>query len=106
MPWPRPKPSSTARGLGHKHRQLREQLLPGAYGTLCPYWGFDPQCVGVMLRGQNLHLDHGIPRALGGHTADGTGRIAHGACNVRAGAALAHKLRKASPKPRRRSRCW
>jgi hypothetical protein len=79
-------------------------LLPAAYGTLCPYFGIDPKCTGVMRYGQALHLDHGKPRALGGVTGDGTGRISHGACNQRAGARLAVKLRAAKGRPSRRSR--
>lgn len=119
MAWPRSKPSSTERGLGHAHQKERARLLAEAVGRLCPYHGIDPKCPGIMTEPtRDLHLDHGRPRALGGQTGDGTGRIAHGACNQRAGARLAHRLRAqrklaqsafrldGPPPVRRRSRDW
>lgn len=98
MPWPRDKPSSSSRGLGSAHRRERERLLPGAYYRPCVY------CGQPMLPGQRLQLDHGLPRALGGRTGDGTGRITHGACNEKAGARLGRALQ--SRRPTRRSRDW
>lgn len=94
LSWPTRKPSSTARGLGQAHREERARLLPFAYGRLCPYYEIDPLCTGLMLHEQALELDHGKPRALGGVTGDGTGRIAHGPCNRRAGARLAVEIRR------------
>lgn len=100
MPWPRDKSSSTSRGLGSVHRRERERLLPSAYYRPCPL------CGQTMLPDQQLDLDHGLPRALGGRTGDGTGRIVHGACNRTAGARLARQLRARRMRPARRSRDW
>jgi len=87
------KGSTTARGLGYTHQRRRAQLLPRAYGTVCPYAGVDPRCPGLMLRGQALDLDHATPRALGGTLAGA--RITHRGCNRRAGSRLGHALRRA-----------
>lgn len=86
------KKTRRERGLGHEHDKERARLLPTAIGQYCPYFGIDPKCVGLMLEGQRLHLDHGHPRALGGRTGDGTGQIAHAACNQRAGARLGRAI--------------
>jgi len=105
MAWPTQKSgSATARGYGWEHQQEKARLLPLAYGQLCPYWGVDPKCPGPMLHGQQLHLDHIVPRALGGRT--GGNRIAHGDCNQRAGSRLAHRLRGARQRISKRSRDW
>lgn len=95
--------TTTGRGLGWKHQTERRRLLPGAYGQPCPFWGTDPLCVGVMLRGQALDLDHAVPRALGGDK--GPRRIAHAACNRRAGARLGRRLARARAVATR-SRDW
>jgi hypothetical protein len=117
-----PRPNTAKAGLGYHHQQERKRLLPHAYGKPCPYYGVDPRCPGLMERGQALDLDHGRPRALGGRTGDGTGRIAHHGCNLRAGARLGGRLsharsrrrmqveqqaQPAQPTPRaRQSRAW
>jgi 5-methylcytosine-specific restriction endonuclease McrA len=103
--------STTARGLGYAHQVLRRRLLPLAWGTFCPYWGIDPKCTGLMLKGQALDLDHVVPRALGLAAAEaGPRRIAHTRCNRRAGSRLGHQRRRAlSATVRRaqiRSRVW
>jgi len=105
MVWPTTKSgSATARGYGYEHQAEKARLLPLAYGKQCPYFGIDPKCTGTMLHGQVLHLDHVVPRAFGGRT--GGNRIAHGPCNIRAGARLAHRLRWAKTRISRRSRAW
>lgn len=106
LSWPSKKPSNKARGLGHEHAKERARLLPAAYGKMCPYHQVDPKCPGRMMFGQELHLDHGKPRALGGVTGDGTGRISHGPCNQRAGARLAVALRRNKGQLPGCSRIW
>lgn len=92
--------TTTQRGLGYKHQRLRERLLPHAWGTPCPL------CGKLMLKGQDLDLDHEIPRALGGKA--GQGRMTHRHCNRSAGARLGNALRgRRTPTPRRiSSRRW
>lgn len=68
-----------------KHKALRKALLPLAYGKVCEF------CGELMLRGQNLDLDHVTPRVLGG--VDGPTRMAHSRCNRRAGARLGNAIR-------------
>jgi hypothetical protein len=82
------------RGLGNEHEKERARLLPAAYGRLCPYHRVDTKCPGVMRRGQDLDLDHGFPRVLGGTSNNGLNRIAHTSCNRRAGARLAVMIRR------------
>jgi hypothetical protein len=65
--------SSSARGYGYGHQQLRKALLPYAYGQPCP------RCGETMLPGQRLDLDHTDDRA-------GYRGMAHATCNRRAGA--------------------
>ncbi|WP_018658470.1 hypothetical protein [Actinomadura flavalba] len=68
-----PTPGSThARGYGHAHRQLREQLLPQAYGQPCT------RCGEVLVEGEELDLDHTDDR--GAYNG-----FAHRSCNRRAG---------------------
>lgn len=91
MSW---KPSNK-RLYGYQHRKRREQLLPYAYGKLCP------MCNEVMHRNQGLDLDHSLPIARGGAVGD---RIVHRECNRRAGQELGRetqRLNKAKP-----SRPW
>lgn len=83
-----PQQNTTAKGLGGQHQRLREQLLPRAIGTLCPFYHTDPQCPGLMLQHHRLALDHRIARALGGPTTLHNVRITHHDCNLRAGARL------------------
>jgi hypothetical protein len=107
MAWPKTKSgSATARGLGVEHQRLKEALLPTAYGRLCPFYGVDPRCPGPMLRGQVLHLDHIVPRALGGGSSAANARISHGPCNTRAGARLAAAKRWGKPAKVKHSRVW
>lgn len=65
-------------GLGWNHEQRRRALLPYAYGRTCPFHGLVAMCPGVMRRGEDLDLDHSLPRSLGGTHGD---RMAHAACN-------------------------
>ncbi len=71
MPSPN-RPSTSQRGLGHVHQQRRKQLLPLAYGTRCAL------CGAMMQRGDDLDLDHSMPRSRGGTVGD---RIVHSSCN-------------------------
>lgn len=92
--------STTQRQLGYPHQRLRSRLLPQAYGTPCP------KCGKLMLQGQDLDLDHDLPRALGGRA--GQGRMAHRHCNRSHGAKLGQAMRKARKLPTQRisSRRW
>jgi hypothetical protein len=81
------RPSSTAKGLGHRHRLQRERLLRAHIdGTPCDLCG-EP-----MLRQQQLQADHSTPRAIAGvhHLAD---RLVHASCNASAGARLGNAMR-------------
>jgi 5-methylcytosine-specific restriction enzyme A len=84
--------SSTARGLGHQHQQLREQVLREArYCWICggPGTPDDP-----------LTADHVIPRAAGGTTRRSNLRAAHSSCNARrraGGGGIASKGHSADP---------
>lgn len=98
MTFPRPRLSASARGLGYAHKQERAALLPLAYGKPCAY------CTLPMERGQELDLDHSVPRALGGHKAPR--RIVHRRCNRLAGARLGGKLAQAKTRQARPSRQW
>jgi hypothetical protein len=53
---------------GHRHRAVREALLPGAYGRPCIHCGW------LMLPGQPLDLDH----RADGHGSRG---MVHASCN-------------------------
>ncbi|MEZ0352379.1 hypothetical protein [Mycobacterium sp. pR1184] len=83
----KPRPGSTARGLGHDHQQHRSRLLlRHVDGTAC-YW-----CAAKMYRdpkrnwdGRPLHADHSRSRSVygvGNTTAD---RLLHATCNERRG---------------------
>ena len=86
MAFPRSKASTTARGYGAEHQQLRAQLLPSAYGKPCT------RCGKPLLPGQALHFDHNDART-------GYLGFAHAWCNKRAGARkgsrIAHRKAKA-----------
>jgi hypothetical protein len=105
--------STTARGLGHAHRELRLRLLPLAYGTACPLCGetmvkrADCRCNGRGCFYCTLDLDHEIPRVLG-LAASGRGRkrIAHRYCNRAAGARLGNRRRAAIRRRMVHSRVW
>ena len=66
------------RGYDAEHMATRAQLLPLAYGTLCPLGG--PRCVGYMYPHHELHLDHTIPLAIDS-TSRGD-RIVCAPCNL------------------------
>lgn len=68
---------------GSAHQKLRATLLPGAWGKRCP------RCGHVMLKTQDLDLDHGD---LG---QKGYLGIVHATCNRRAGGALGKEMLKA-----------
>ena len=91
-----PPGSTTARGYGSQHKQLRDQLLADLAarpGQPCPQTFPDgTRCGRPMHPGQELHL---------GHTSDRTGYIGlvHAYCNLRA-AGMLRNLRAA--KRRRR----
>ena len=88
-----PPARTAAKGYGGTHQRLREQLLPRAIGTLCPFYHTDPQCPGLMLQHQRLALDHRIAVALGGTTTHDNVRITHHDCNQRAGSRLGGTMR-------------
>jgi hypothetical protein len=68
-----PQTSAAARGYGVEHQRIRAELLPSAHGQPCPLCGV------VMLKGEQLHLDHTPDRS-------GYRGIVHGSCNVLDGA--------------------
>jgi 5-methylcytosine-specific restriction endonuclease McrA len=70
--------STTARGLGHQHEQLRERVL--AEESRC--W----LCGEPARPDDPLVADHVVPRAAGGETTRSNLRAAHGSCNSRRGA--------------------
>lgn len=79
--------NTTAVGLGYAYQQQRKRAIAAMPdGTPCQL------CGQPMHRTQQLHYDHVIPRALGGH--DGPKRLTHAACNMRAGARLGNSLRR------------
>ena len=103
--WTSRKAPTTARGLGHDHRQ-RKAALPDPSGQPCPFchqpmWpGQSPTRNGRML--SDLEADHVIPRALGGEHSPL--RWAHRTCNRSAGATLGNQLRRGTYTVR--SRDW
>lgn len=83
--------NTNSRGLGWVHQKRRARLLPQAWGKPCP------KCGKPMLQGQQLDLDHDLPRVLGGKA--GEGQMAHAYCNRSAGARLGAALRRARALP-------
>jgi hypothetical protein len=83
----KPRPGgTTAKGLGHRHRQRRELLLRRHVdGSPCEL------CGQPMFRAQGLQADHSRPRALHGprELAD---RLTHSWCNESAGGRLGAQL--------------
>jgi hypothetical protein len=75
------------------HRRARARLLPQAYNTDCPL------CERIMLRGQELDLDHSVPYVINPGSAGD--RIVHAQCNRSAGGRLGNERRKFRP-----SRQW
>ena len=72
--------STTARGLGHQHQQIRKRLI-AAHVDGSPCWW----CAGPMYRDPDrnfdnavLEADHTLSRANGGQHAD---RLLHMTCN-------------------------
>jgi hypothetical protein len=63
-----------------KHRKLRKELLPHAYGTRCIHCGY------VMFKGQALDLDH-VPGT------DMYRGIVHARCNRSEAASRGNRLR-------------
>lgn len=78
---------------GAEHRRTRARLLARAYNTRCPV------CGKPMIRGQELHLDHSMPKAL--YRGSKGDRIVHAWCNTSKGARLGNALRQMRP-----SRPW
>lgn len=74
---------------GHLHQQIREALLPSAYGAPCLH------CGETMRPGEALDLDH---------TTDGAGYrgMVHSSCNRREGGRRGNQAGRGSP----RSRDW
>jgi hypothetical protein len=75
-----PRAPKGDRGYGYAYQKLRKALLPQAYGTPCV------RCGQLMLKGQQLHLDHDDwdrSRLLG---------FSHRACNLRAAAKKARAI--------------
>lgn len=62
------------------HQRRREELLPDAYNTPCPI------CGKLMLKGQELHLDHSTALAIDPQSKGD--RIVHGTCNTSEGGKL------------------
>ncbi len=93
--------TTTARGLGNAHQQLRRRLLPLAYGKPCRRCGLP------MLKGQRLDLGHpeDRPRMTDPHNLTGAA-IEHRSCNRRAGQRLATRVRTASVGRRSNRREW
>lgn len=90
--------TTTQRGLGSDHQKRRKTALAALIeGTPCPF------CGNPMTRDMQLDLDHGTPLRLGGNGGDS--RLAHRACNRRAGAKLANAVRR-SRRGRLTSRAW
>lgn len=73
------RPTARQRGYDAAHERLRAQLLPLAYGTLCPRCGLP------MLPGQDLDLGHTVARSV--DPTSRADRIEHAHCNRSAGAA-------------------
>jgi hypothetical protein len=93
MAWDKTKLASTTdRGYGHQHQQVRKALLPQAYGTPCVRCGY------TMLPGQVLHLDHNSTRT-------GYLGFAHAKCNVTAAARKA-RAKQTIVKQRRVAARW
>jgi hypothetical protein len=80
--------SATHHLLDYAHQQRRKALLPAALGARCPIAG--PKCDGVMTVPARMHLDHTVPRAVGGTVGD---RIVCMPCNCGNGARLGNRLR-------------
>lgn len=74
--------TTTDRGYGWEHQQLRARLLPHAYGHPCPICGH------TMLPGQALDLHHLDALAHGGGKR-GPRAMAHAVCNRRDGQRIA-----------------
>jgi hypothetical protein len=75
------------RGYGYAYQKLRKALLPQAYGTPCV------RCGQLMLKGQELHLDHADwdrTKLLG---------FSHRACNLRAAARKARAIQLYGKRP-------
>lgn len=77
---------------GSEHQRRRRFLLPAAYNTPCPL------CGDLMLRGQDLHLDHSQALAV---NPDSQGdRIVHATCNTSAGGRLGRSMQDLRPSSR------
>lgn len=85
------KPSSSP--YDAEHQAIRRNLLPWAYNTLCPL------CDKLMLRGQDLDLDHTRP-VVSDRSSKGD-RIVHAKCNQSSGGRLGAMRRNLKP-----SRVW
>lgn len=82
-------------GMGAAHRKKREHLLPLAYGRPCPL------CGAVMLADQELHLDHKVPRRMGGSSDWSNLQIVHAVCNLRKAGLQFGRLGASRRRPRR-----
>jgi hypothetical protein len=90
----RSRRSITERGLDYTHRAERKRQIAGLRdGTPCPRCGLP------MLRGQLLDLDDFPGRAYGGPQVK---RLAHRACNRRAGQAITSMILRARSNLRKR----
>lgn len=65
--------TTTQRGYGWAHQQMRAALLANAYGQPCP------RCGHIMRYGQRLDLDHST-RLIDNPSSHGD-RMTHAACN-------------------------
>lgn len=78
---------------GHEHQQRRAELLPDAYNTECPV------CGELMLKGQDLDLDHTVAKVL--NSSSKGDRILHAKCNRSEGGKLGNRQVRFRP-----SRSW
>jgi hypothetical protein len=95
-----PRLTTTRPGLGYAHRAERKRQIAGLRdGTPCPRCGL------AMLRGQLLDLDDFPGRMFGGPQVK---RLAHRACNRRAGQQLTTLILRArsSVRKQRPPRRW
>lgn len=81
-----------AAAYGSQHQRTRRLLLPAAYNTPCAL------CGELMVRGQDLHLDHS--QALAVNATSKGDRIVHAWCNTSAGGRLGRSMQDLRPSSR------
>lgn len=73
----------------YEHQKRREELLPKAWNTPCP------MCNKLMVRGQELDLDHTVAKVIDRRSRGD--RIVHASCNRKAGQKLGQKRSRFRP---------